>query len=791
MKGILQKIKIARAFLRKRFLYFAHLFEGRTQGEFISDATVKRRRRVLHYCYNFVFAAVVAVVLSNIWSPPNPPPLYHPGDIADQDIIAPITLDIEPREAPTAQRDEITRRVAPVFDYDDTSTTTWADSWGNGLKKIRGEFYSGRKSTKSNLQEAIAQRIQTYTGQTLPSHDLAFLMQNRFDTSLEEFFSTAGRAFQGRLIAQSDLFPNYYSTGIVVRQINQSLDETLVQDVSRIWSTEYAREFLKYVLNNKRKLNTPKEKRMFDLVSSLVQPNLRMNDDVTRKRIERALGLTRHSLVSLKKGEPIIRRGERVTEQTARLLENVATLVTPTAVVEQFLLIFLVMFLFLSVLFRMDITKKGFWTLSLKDALFFMGIAVLNLLTVKVTFPLMKQFFDEFHLVLGVEYLIPISAGGIIIHLMMGKEAAYTYALMMSVAIGSLLEKSFFFSIWAFTVTASAIQSIRACKQRTDLYRSGIWSGTVGSLLVVAFSILHTMGFQKVGWSALGVTVGLAFVSGLLATVITSSLIPLLEAIFGYTTSLKLLELSNFNHSLLLSLMMEAPGTYHHSVIVGSLAEIAADGIKANSLLARVSAYYHDIGKMTKPLYFIENQAPNNNPHDHLSPTMSAKILFSHVKNGVRLGREHNLGHKIIDIIEQHHGTTLAAYFYNKAKRTENKELDAVTENEFRYPGPKPQSREAAIVMIADACEAATRSITDPTPAKIQSMVSHIIQKRLNEEQFNECDITLSDLKVIEESFTRTLVSLYHHRIQYPSEKKDSPVAPPDAATEKKILSGS
>ncbi len=247
----------------------------------------------------------------------------------------------------------------------------------------------------------------------------------------------------------------------------------------------------------------------------------------------------------------------------------------------------------------------------------------------------------------------------------------------------------------------------------------------------------------------------------------------------------------NFLYTLLHSLMMKAPGTYHHSVIVGSLAEIAADRVKANALLARVSAYYHDIGKMNKPLYFIENQTPNSNPHDHLQPSMSAKILFSHVKNGVRMAREYNLGSKITNIIEQHHGTTLVSYFFNKAKKAEKPEHDHVSDNDFRYPGPRPQSREAAIVMLADACEAATRSINEPTPAKIQAMVHSIITKRFLEEQFAECDLTFSDLQIIEESFTRTLVSLYHHRIEYPGQRKALPRIPtPHSASHLKRTGG-
>jgi len=327
--------------------------------------------------------------------------------------------------------------------------------------------------------------------------------------------------------------------------------------------------------------------------------------------------------------------------------------------------------------------------------------------------------------------------------------------------------------MWVTTVCATALHHLRSCKQRTDLYRAAFWSSAYGTLLVLILAVTESFPqapSDGIGLLSLGI---LTFLSGMSSAVIASSLIPLVEAAFGYTTNLKLLELSNFNHPLLHDLMIKAPGTYHHSIIVGSLAEIAADRIKANALLARVSAYYHDIGKMGKPIYFIENQSSGHNPHDQLPPTMSAKILFSHVKNGIRLGREHNLGDAITGIIEQHHGTTLVSYFLSKAKKTENVQVDPIDENDFRYPGPKPQSREAAIVMIADACEAATRSINDPTQHKIQAMVESIIQKRYLDGQFDDCEITLRDLKEIEDCFTKTLVSLYHHRIEYPGQSNE------------------
>jgi putative nucleotidyltransferase with HDIG domain len=222
------------------------------------------------------------------------------------------------------------------------------------------------------------------------------------------------------------------------------------------------------------------------------------------------------------------------------------------------------------------------------------------------------------------------------------------------------------------------------------------------------------------------------------------------------------------NTPMLRELMIQAPGTYHHSIIVGNLAEAAAETIGANPLLARVAAYYHDIGKVRKPLYFVENIGCQENRHDKLAPSMSALILMSHVKDGSDLARENKLGQLLVDIIRQHHGTALIKYFFDKAKNQSDPGVQQVDERDYRYPGPKPQTREAALIMLADAVEAASRTLTDPTPARIQGMVQKIINNIFIDGQLDECELTLKDLHNIAKSFNRILAGIFHHRIDYP-----------------------
>jgi putative nucleotidyltransferase with HDIG domain len=261
--------------------------------------------------------------------------------------------------------------------------------------------------------------------------------------------------------------------------------------------------------------------------------------------------------------------------------------------------------------------------------------------------------------------------------------------------------------------------------------------------------------------------IAFAFAGGIATAVLASGAIPLLESIFQYTTDVKLLELTNLNSPILRELMVKAPGTYHHSVVVGNLVEAAAEAINANPLLARVAAYYHDIGKISKSQYFIENQSGGENRHDKLSPSMSALILTTHVKEGAELARQHRLGQSIVDIIRQSHGTALIKYFYQKAVE-QAAPGQIVDEHDFRYSGPKPQTREAGLVLLGDAVEAASRTLTDASPARIQGLVQKIINNIFIDGQLDECELTLKNLHEIAWSFNQILGGIHHHRIDYP-----------------------
>lgn len=254
--------------------------------------------------------------------------------------------------------------------------------------------------------------------------------------------------------------------------------------------------------------------------------------------------------------------------------------------------------------------------------------------------------------------------------------------------------------------------------------------------------------------------------NGIFCAVLTVGSLPLWESVFGVVTPLKLLELSNPNHPLLKKLLIEAPGTYHHSIIVGNLSEAAANAVGANSLLARTGAFYHDIGKTSRPYFFKENQLTSENPHDKISPSLSSLIITNHVKDGLELAKKHKLPGEITAFINEHHGNTLVAYFYHKALNGENGEK--VDEESFRYKGKKPQTKETAIVMLADSVEAAVRSLSAPNRDKIQKMIEKIIKDKLEDGQLEDCDLTLKELESIKQAFINVILGIFHERIEYP-----------------------
>jgi putative nucleotidyltransferase with HDIG domain len=362
---------------------------------------------------------------------------------------------------------------------------------------------------------------------------------------------------------------------------------------------------------------------------------------------------------------------------------------------------------------------------------------------------------------------IPIASGAMIICLFLGLDIAIPFALLTAACTTVIFQNRFEIFIYFLLNSAMAAYWLQKCRERIVFIKAGLKIGLLNVVLSTAITV-YISGF--LGFKILEVW-AFAFMGGIVAGIVTTGIAPLVEIAFGYTTDITLLELANLERPILRRLMIEAPSTYHHSVIVGNMVEAAAAEIGANPLLAKVCGYYHDIGKIKKPLYFIENQQNGKNKHDKLAPSMSKHILVAHVKEGVEIAQQNKLGQAITDTIRQHHGTSLISYFYEKAKKQKGE--NAVDIDNFRYPGPKPQTKEAGLVMLADVVEAASRTLDNPTPSRIQGLVQNLINKIFSDGQIDDCELTLKDLHKIAKTFNRILSGIHHHRIDYP-EKSSS-----------------
>lgn len=364
-------------------------------------------------------------------------------------------------------------------------------------------------------------------------------------------------------------------------------------------------------------------------------------------------------------------------------------------------------------------------------------------------------------------YFVPISTLSLIITIFFDTRVGLFVTVTASLLIGALRGNEYTITFTSIFVGAIAVQTVRKVRTRNWIIRSGLFISAAYIFVIFITGLVTYVDFSNLenlqSWS-IGVVIGA--LNGFLSPGIAYLLIIILESIFDLTTDMTLLELSDFNHPLLRQLHLEAPGTYHHSYLVGMLAESATEALGGNALLARVGSYYHDIGKLEKPEYFVENQTKGRNPQEKLTPTMSSLILSNHVRRGAEMAREYGLPKEIEAFIYEHHGTSLMSFFYQKALELSNN--DSVSENEFRYPGPRPQTRETAIVMMADAVEAASRTLKDPTPSRIKGLVEHLIDERFKSGELDNSPLTLQDLSKISVAFQKVLNGRFHGRVDYP-----------------------
>lgn len=400
-------------------------------------------------------------------------------------------------------------------------------------------------------------------------------------------------------------------------------------------------------------------------------------------------------------------------------------------------------------------------------------VGLIGLLTL-----LLGMLMQSFHEALGpgAAYLMPIAFSSILLTILSDKQVALFVAVIIA-ALGALFSEvePLAHATVGLVGGLTGLLAVGRVESRTDLYRAGLMVSIANMLTIMALRLMDGASLlERAVW--LDVTLGAA--NGLIVGVLVTGALPLFESVFGVLTPLKLLELANPNHALLKRLLVEAPGSYHHTIFVANMCEAGAEAIGADAIMSRVGAYYHDIGKVKRPYFFVENQF-GENPHDKLPPSLSALIITSHVKDGVEMAREARLPREVIAFIKEHHGTMLVSYFYHMASKGGQSEY--VLEDDFRYDGPKPQSKETAILMLADGCEASVRAMHQKSPLsleQIEAQVRRIFDDRLKQGQLEECDLTFRDLEVLVKTFVRVLSGVHHARIEYPTEGSGAQGAP-------------
>lgn len=482
-----------------------------------------------------------------------------------------------------------------------------------------------------------------------------------------------------------------------------------------------------------------------------IQPNLFLDEEATEE-----LKRTAESSVSpviIKKNQIVVNEGEPITENQLVILESLGLLNTSSADIILFIAITVLVALILFLeYFYLFIHQKEIFNDNKKLILISLVLVISLVLSRSIS--------------IISPYIIPLALGPMLMTLLINYKVSCILGALNCVLISGVVDFSVDITLSSVVCTIMGAIYLRNMHQRNDIMKSGVYIGIVSSITVTAIGFLtsnNTLEILKGG--------GLTFVSNLFAGVLTIGLLPFFESAFDVVTVVKLLELSNPNNPLLKKILIEAPGTYNHSIQVANLAELAAEEVGGNPVLARIASYYHDAGKIKRPYFFKENQIGRDNPHDKISPNLSTLIITSHVKDGLELAKEYNLPKVIQDVIEQHHGTTLVKYFYITMKNSSDRP-EEVKEDDFRYPGPIPNTKEGGIIMLADSVEAAVRSIHEPTKGKIEEMVNNIIKDKLNTGQLDDCNLTLKDINKIRQSFLKTLNSMYHSRIEYPSLKE-------------------
>jgi len=733
----------------------------------------------------------VSLLLALILSPriSEPQRNYLVGDVARENVKAIGEFLVEDVETTGKKQQELMTQVPPVFDLQEQLGEEVQQRLQKAMDYMRRISQEAAAPPRAGRAAAAAPanakptapykvlldykpEFDRILGVTVPKPTFHLLAKAEFSPYLEAMVSQVLAQFlrQGVISSRAILKPE--PREILVRRL-PSRQETVERppfafielDEGRKSAAGYCRDVALEVSPSDRWL-------VCDFTQLLLVPNVSPNWAETHERQQARLQELKPVYFKVKRGEMLVREGERITPLHLVKLQA-QTKIYPRS---RGVLIFLGLFLCLAVLLGVSyqlarITLRRFSN-RLLDLIFVAALLLASTVINKGLLVLGDNVSRNLPLVgHNLVYVLPQGLAAILAAMFLGLETGVGVACLGATFTALVVDKPFPLFIYFVIAGLMGVWGVKSCRRRNALIQTGLFIGLANMVLVATFKLLE---FPFTGNDLL---IGEAFAlgGGVLTGILALGLTPIMESSFSYSSNIRLLELLNLDQPVLKELMLIAPGTYHHSMVVGQMVEAAAETIGANPMLAKAAAFYHDIGKIKKPAYFVENQIGGENKHEKLAPSMSSLILISHVKDGVDLARKHRLGESIADIIRQHHGTNLINYFFHKAN-TQAAKPNQVKMEDYRYPGPRPQTKEAGLVLLADQVEAASRTLTDPTPARIQGMVQKIINNVFADGQLDECELTLKDLHHIARSFNKILSGIFHQRIQYPQaiDKKKS-----------------
>jgi len=645
------------------------------------------------------------------------------GEVSTTDIVAPRTVTFIDQEKTEQLRELAVESSSKVYEEDQSVNRMILNNIDQLFNVVLNTKTRIQSSNGGQINNQFLNEIKSNNNLEISNENLSLLIKTEVE-KINELHDVSTDIMEE--ILQERIFPENI---IEVRnRINQLALET-----------NFNREYRLVLVN---------------ILTKHVEPNMILNLEATEQRQQEALREVEPVKRTVLKGENIIRKGDIVTQDDIQVLEALGLRKPRINFVNLMGVLITLSSLLLLLGYYIKHYQNEVWK-NINQLILIETLVILVVLLAKII-----SIFQPSYMV----YLVPTAIASILITVLINTQIALIVTAFISFLIALVFGNLYITAAVAFVGGLVGIISVSNVNQRSDLIKAGF---NVSLSLVVFIAGLTLMNLTN-DWIELLWAVGMGVLNGIFVAILANGLLPYLENIFDLTSSVKLLELSNPSHPLLKRLLVEAPGTYHHSIIVGNLAENAADRIGADSLLTRVGAYFHDIGKLKRPYFFSDNQFGGENPHDKTSPNLSALIIKSHVKDGLEMADKYNLPKAIKDIIQQHQGTGLISFFYKQAVE-KNKHGD-IKESDFRYDGPKPQTKEAALIMLADTVEAAVRSknFNKNNHNRIELFVKELIREKLNDRQLDDSPLTLHELDEIADSFVQILTGIYHKRIEYP-----------------------